>query len=121
MKTFARSLGRGAAVAVAAGAALFGGAATAGAEPPNCTTADVTAVMTGVSAHMSAYLWTHPDVNAFFTSLQGQNKKDVAAKTKAYLAENPQVKAELDVIRQPAVDLRNRCGIPVEAEISGVL
>nr|WP_286175276.1 heme-binding protein [Mycobacterium sp. DL99] len=95
--------------------------ATASAEAPNCTTADVTAVMASVSTNMTGYLFTHPDVNAFFTGLQGQSKSATAAQTKDYLNQNPQVRAELDAIRAPALDLRNRCNIPLEAEISGVI
>lgn len=49
--------------------------------PPNCTAADLAGVMSGVAASTSAYLFTHPDVAA---DLQG--------------------------IRQPSVDFRNRCG-----------
>ncbi len=120
MKLVTRSRSCVAAV-LGAGAVLLGTSAPAFAEPPNCTTADITAVMAGVSTNMSGYLFTHPDVNAFFTGLQGQGKKTPADKTKAYLNENPQVRAELDAIRAPAVDLRNRCNIPLEAEISGVI
>jgi hypothetical protein len=53
----------------AAGAILFGTAPSALADPPpNCTAADLAGVSAGVSASTSAYLFTHPDVNAFFTS-----------------------------------------------------
>ena len=121
MKLVARSFGRLTAAALGAGAVMLGASATAGAEPPNCTTADVTAVMTGVSANMTGYLFSHPDVNQFFTGLQGQKKSDVKRQMHDYLNQNPQVRAELLAIRQPAVDLRNRCEIPVEAEIAGVL
>lgn len=103
---------RSACAAVAVGAALLGGAATAVADdgPPNCTAADLAGVMTGVSAATSAYLFTHPDVNAFFTSLKGQPRDVVADKVGAYMETNPQVKAELRGIRQPSVDFRARCG-----------
>ncbi len=77
--------------------------------------------MTGVSAAMTAYLFSHPDVNNFFTSLHSQPKADVRSQTQAYLQANPQVRAELDQIRAPAVDLRNRCNIPPSALIYGVL
>ncbi len=116
-----RSFGRAAVVAFGAGAVMLGASATASAEPPNCTAADVTAVMSAVSTNMTAYLFTHPDVNGFFTGLQGQSKSDVAQQTKTYLGNNPQVRAELDAIRAPAMDLRNRCNIPIAAEISNVI
>ena len=58
-----------------AGAMLFGvlpaATATAGPPPPNCTAADLAGVASGVSASTSAYLFTHPDVNKFFTEPRG--------------------------------------------------
>ena len=54
-----------------AGALLVGMAPSALATPPNCTAADLAGVSAGVSAATSAYLFTHPDVNAFFTGLEG--------------------------------------------------
>jgi hemophore-related protein len=122
MKSAIRSLGRTAAVVACTGGVLLGAAGTAAADPaPNCTAGDVTAVMTGVSAGMTTYLFTHPDVNDFFTSLQGLSKDDAKQKTKDYLAANPQIHDELRAIRQPGKDLRDRCGIPLKAEIAGVL
>ena len=79
-------------------------------EPPNCTAADLAGVAAGVSASTSAYLFTHPDVNWFFTSLEGQPRDEVRDEVQTYLDANPQVKAELTGIRQPLVDLKNRCG-----------
>ncbi len=86
------------------------GIAAAQPPPPNCTAADLAGVMAGVSAATSAYLFTHPDVNNFFTTLKGQPKEQIRAQAREYLAANPQVRAELQGIRQPAVDFRNRCG-----------
>jgi heme-binding protein len=96
-----------------AGAMLFGAmplAAAQGDAPPNCTAADLAGVASGVSASTSAYLFTHPDVNWFFTSLEGVPRDEVQDDVKAYLDANPQVKADLTGIRQPLVDLKNRCG-----------
>ena len=121
MNRVTHSLIRATAIVLGAGAVVLAASATAAAEPPNCTTADVTAVMGDVSSNMSGYLFTHPDVNAFLTGLQGQSKSAAAEQTKTYLNNNPQVRAELDAIRRPAIDLRNRCNIPLEAEISGVI
>ncbi|MGY4710246.1 heme-binding protein [Mycolicibacterium sp. CBM1] len=122
MNSATRHIRRVAAVVLAGGGVLVGSAATAAADPiPNCTTADVTAVMTGVSASMTTYLFTHPDVNDFFTSLQGLKKSDAKQQTQDYLAANPQVRDELNAIRQPGVDLRNRCNIPLKAEIASVI
>jgi hypothetical protein len=55
-----------------AGALVVGTAPSAVAAPPNCTAADLAGVAAGVSAATSAYLFTHPDVNNFFTGLEGQ-------------------------------------------------
>jgi heme-binding protein len=77
--------------------------------PPNCTAADLAGVSSGVAAGTSAYLFSHPDVNAFFTSLKGQPKSAIRDDVQSYLNANPQVKADLQQIRQPLVDLKNRC------------
>jgi hemophore-related protein len=115
-----RSVRRVAAAAIGAGAVWLSVAGPAGLvlagpaaadPPPACTTADMTGIMSGVSAAMSSYLFTHPDVNAFFTGLQGLPKDQVKTQTQQYLNANPQIRAELDGIRQPSTDFRNRCGI----------
>jgi hemophore-related protein len=98
-----------------AGAMLFGALPSAMADdpannPPNCTAADLAGVASGVSAATSAYLFTHPDANWFFTSLEGLPRDQVRGKVTDYLDQNPQTKADLTGIRQPLVDLKNRCG-----------
>ena len=100
-----------------AGAMLFGALPSAMADdpannPPNCTAADLAGVASGVSAATSAYLFTHPDVNWFFTNLEGVPRDQVQADVEAYLDQHPQTKADLHGIRQPLVDIRNRCGDP---------
>lgn len=94
-------------------------AAPAGADPapPGCTTADMTGVMSGVSAATAAYLFTHPDVNVFFTGLQGLPKTQVRERTEAYLGANPTVRADLEAIRAPSRDFRDRCNLPQRALI----
>jgi heme-binding protein len=96
-----------------AGAMLFGALPLATAQPdapPNCTAADLAGVASGVSAATSAYLFTHPDVNWFFTSLEGLPREEIRDDVQTYLDANPVVKADLTGIRQPLVDLKNRCG-----------
>ena len=98
-----------------ASAMLFGAIPSAMADdpalnPPNCTAADLAGVASGVSAATSAYLFTHPDVNWFFTSLEGKPRDEVRTEVNDYLEDNPSVKADLTGIRQPLVDLKNRCG-----------
>jgi hemophore-related protein len=63
--------------------------------PPNCTAADLAAVSAGVAANTSAYLFAHPDVNDYFTSLKGQPRSDIRDQG----------------IRQPLTDMQNRCQI----------
>jgi hemophore-related protein len=101
-----------------AGAMFFGAMPLASAQPapppppppPNCTAADLAGVASGVSAATSAYLFSHPDVNWFFTSLEGVPRDEVRDDVQQYLDQHPQTKAGLTGIRQPLVDLKNRCG-----------
>lgn len=79
-------------------------------DPPNCTAADLAGVMSGVTAATSAYLFTHPAVNEFMTTLGDLPADQKKAALTAFLEANPEAKADLTGIRQPAVDFRNRCG-----------
>ncbi|MGB0437221.1 MAG: heme-binding protein [Mycobacterium sp.] len=108
-KTFARRM---LLATVGTGAVLLGTSLPAHAQPdpPNCTTADLAGIMTGVAAATSAYLYTHPPVNEFFTTLRDMPDDEKEAVLVAYMDANPQVLAELQGMRQPAVDFRNRCG-----------
>ncbi|MCZ0730975.1 heme-binding protein [Mycolicibacterium sp. BiH015] len=100
------------------GAVLFGvlGAAPASAQPvpqndpPNCTAADFAGVASGVSAATSAYLFTHPEVNTFFSNLHGAPRAQIDAEVAEYLAAHPQIEAELKGVRQPLADIKHRCG-----------
>lgn len=104
---------------VIAAAAALGMAATAQADPPNCTAGDLSMVMSGVNASMGGYLLTHPDVNAFFTSLKGMSRDQMRDAIVAYGESNPQVKNEIQAIRQPANDFRDRCGAPLPDGMPG--
>ena len=100
-----------------AGAMLFGAAAIASAQPeplvpPPCTAAELARVMSGVTFDTSNYLTLHPDVNNFFTGLKGQPRDEISAKVQTYLDANPGVRTDLQGIRQPSVDFRQRCGAP---------
>jgi hemophore-related protein len=113
-----------------AGAMLFGAAATAAAQPAPppfppppppvpvavpvqpCTAAELARVMSGVSFDTSNYLAMHPDVNNFFTSLKGRPHEEIRAQVQTYLDANPQIRSELQRIRQPSADFRQRCGVP---------
>jgi hemophore-related protein len=104
--------------AVCAGAALFGASPLAyanqdpGANPPNCSAADLEGVRAGVDASTSAYLFTHPDLNDFMTSLKAMSREQVAAKVKQYMTTHPDEQADMSNIRQPLVDIKDRCGAP---------
>jgi hemophore-related protein len=79
------------------------------ARPPNCSAADVAGVAAGVATALSTYLFTHPDVNGFYTGLQDQPKDQIGANVQNYFSANPQEQADLEGIRQPLTDIRERC------------
>jgi hemophore-related protein len=105
-----------------AGAMLFGSAALAFAEPMpapppappplGCTAADLAQVSGGVATATSDYLFSHPDVNNFFTTLRGLPKDEIQPDIRSYMDANPQVHSDLTAIRQPLTDLRARCEQP---------
>lgn len=120
--TFASLTRRSAVSVLGAGGVLLGLAAPAVAyDGPGCTAADITAVEAQVATAMAGYLFTHPDVNAFFTSLDGLNRSESQSKAQAYLAANPQIKAEIGAIRGPGSALRDRCNIPDDHVHFGVV
>jgi hemophore-related protein len=96
-----------------AGSTLVGTAVTAAADPLNCTAADLAGVMSGVNAATQTYLFSHPDVNNFFTGLKGKSREEMSTEIAAYADANPQVRDELRAVRQPAADFRERCDAPV--------
>ena len=114
------------AAGLVSGAMLFGATGLdyprAGADPepapvgPNCTAADMAQVATGVAAATSVYLFSHPDVNDFFTSLKGTPRSEMRAKLQQYMDANPQVHADLEGIRQPITDFRSRCQVGPSAD-----
>jgi hemophore-related protein len=105
-----------------AGAMLLGGASLASAEPtpappppapaapaPGCTAADLAQASGTVGTAMGGYLFSHPDVNNFFTGLRGQPNEEIRGDVQNYMNANPQVESEINGIRQPLTDLKNRC------------
>ena len=77
--------------------------------PPDCTAANVASVAAGVATALSTYLFTHPDVNGFYTGLQDQPKDQIQDAVQNYFNANPQEQADLEGIRQPMTDIRQRC------------
>jgi hemophore-related protein len=115
MRTGRRAVAGALGAGAFAGAMLFGAIPSAMADdpalnPPNCTAGDLAQVASGVSAGTSVYLFTHPDVNWFFTSLEGLPRDQVRTEVAKYMDDNPMVKADLTGVRQPLLDLKNRCG-----------
>ena len=92
---------------------LFATTGTAAADPPprpsNCTAADVAGVAAGVATALTTYLLTHPDVNGFYTDLQDHPKDQIRDDVQNYFNANPQEQADLEGIRQPMTDIRQRC------------
>ncbi len=119
-RTVRRAVAGAAGAGAVAGAMLFGAipSAMAQPQPPNCTAADLAGVASGVSAATSAYLFTHPHVNDFFTGLEGMPRDEIHPIVENFLNINPQVKAELTAIRQPLLDIKNRCGTQLDPEVS---
>jgi heme-binding protein len=103
----------GAVAAGIAGALLPGTAGLAAADPPsrppNCSAADVAGVAAGVATALSTYLFTHPDVNGFYTGLEDRPKDQLRDDVQNYFGANPQEQADLESIRQPLTDIRERC------------
>ena len=100
----------------ATGAALLGvsplanAAQDPGNNPPGCTSADLEGVRAGVDASTSAYLFTHPDLNAYVSTLQGLSRDQVAQQVDGYMTTHPQEDVEMNGIRQPLMDLKDHCG-----------
>jgi len=98
---------------VVTGTLLCATAATATADPPprppDCTAANVASVAAGVATALSTYLFLHPDVNGFYTGLQDQPKDQIQDQVQNYFNANPQEQADLEGIRQPMTDIRQRC------------
>ncbi|WP_123025593.1 heme-binding protein [Mycolicibacterium stellerae] len=100
------------------GAALFAGTPLAyanedpNANPPNCSAADLEFARAGVQQATADYLFGHPDVNNFYNSLEGLTRDQSTPKVQAYMKAHPKTKADLTAIRQPLMDIKNRCGNP---------
>jgi heme-binding protein len=102
---------------IGVGVMLFGSASIALAEPgpavpaPNCTAGDLAVASGTVGTAMGDYLFGHPDVNDFFTSLRGQPNEEIHDRVQTYMDAHPLVESEINGIRQPLTDLRSRCDL----------
>lgn len=120
--TMCRALVRVCGTGAMAGAMLFGGASLAlaqptptppppvpAAPPPGCTAADLAQASGTVGTAMADYMFSHPDVNDFFTGLRGKPNQEIRGDVQNYMNANPQVQSDINGIRQPLTDLKNRC------------
>ncbi|CAN5702372.1 hypothetical protein BH09ACT8_BH09ACT8_33480 [soil metagenome] len=87
-------------------------------QPPNCTGGDFAGITAGVAAAMSAYLFTHPEVNAYVTDLESVPRGESVTRLVDYESAHPTVRAELAAIRQPLVDFDTRCGYGTEGGVA---
>jgi hemophore-related protein len=107
---------------VMAGATLLGGASLAFGQPmpppppsapaaatPGCTAADLAQASGTVGTAMADYMFSHPDVNDFFTGLRGLPNEEIRGDVQTYMSAHPQAESDINGIRQPLTDLRNRC------------
>ncbi|MDT5015537.1 MAG: heme-binding protein [Mycobacterium sp.] len=109
-RTVAITIGTG----VLATAFLFGNVSTAAADPPpppapGCSAGDFEQLKSQVASATATYMFTHPDVNAFFSTLKGQPKDQTRTQVDDFFAGNPQAQSELAAIRQPLRDMKDRC------------
>jgi hemophore-related protein len=104
---------------VAFGAAAVAGALLVGSVPaladpppppaPGCSAGDFEQTKSQVAAATSVYMYTHPDVNAFFSSLKGVGREQAKSQIDSYFAGNPQAQSDIAGIRQPLQDMKARC------------
>ena len=90
-----------------AGAVLFGGASSASAQPPpppappGCSAGDLAQYSGSVGTAMAGYLFTHPDVNNFFTSLRGLPNEELRGNVQNYMDAHPQVESQITGLANP--------------------
>lgn len=109
-RVLAAAVGAGAVM----GSTVFASLPSAVADPPpppapGCSAGDFEQVKADVSTATAGYMFSHPDVNAFFSTLKGQPRDQIRTEVSAYLDANPQTKSDLAGLRQPLRDMRDRC------------
>jgi heme-binding protein len=111
-----RSVRRRLVSVIGACAVLQAGVCTAAADPgpaaaPNCTAGDLAVASGTVGTAMGDYLFGHPDVNDFFTSLRGLPNSEIHDRVQSYMDAHPQTESDINGIRQPLTELRTRCDL----------
>lgn len=112
-----RTLRRSIVATVGGGLLLLAGASVASADPnlpppaPNCTAGDLAVASGTVGTAMGDYLFSHPDVNDFFTGLRGLPNAQIHDRVQTYMDAHPQTESDINGIRQPLTDLRSRCNL----------
>lgn len=90
----------------------LGVAVPAQAKPGDCTVSEEARLDAVAATKRADYLERHPDVNAGMSNALKNTPGDGAAKheaVQAYFDANPSARADLDAIRQPVQDFKNRC------------
>jgi hemophore-related protein len=108
-RAVACAIGAGAIVGVTCFAVPSASAAPPPPPAPGCSAGDYEQITSEVSAATSAYFFSHPDVNAFFSTLKGRPKDQTKGEVATYFDGNPQAKTDLAGIRQPLHDFKTRC------------
>ncbi|ORB53586.1 hemophore-related protein [Mycobacteroides saopaulense] len=93
-------------------AGALGMAAPVQAKPGDCTVSEEARLDAVEATKRAEYLERHPDVNAGMSNALKNTPGDGGAKheaVQAYLDANPTARADLDAIRQPVQDFKNRC------------
>lgn len=83
----------------------------AAADPPQCTAANLAHTTSTVTNNVGNYLDAHADANTAFTNLKGLPRPQMRAQAEQYLSANPQVKSDLQGLREPLTDLAQQCGV----------
>ncbi|MDT5093463.1 MAG: heme-binding protein [Mycobacterium sp.] len=99
--------------AVAATAVATGTSAVAGAAPPPCTAAELSSVVSGVTAQAAQFLEAHPDANDVLTQAGSQPPQTAKATVRGYFVGHPDQFLQLQGIAQPLIGMRSRCNASV--------
>ena len=116
------SLGMFAGGTIAAAAAAALAVPVANADPGNCTAANLSHTVSGVTAAAGSYLDAHPDANDALTAAGSQAPGDAEAALRGYFVGHPQELLDLRGIANPLSALRAQCSQTVSpAQISTLL
>jgi heme-binding protein len=87
--------------------------AVAGAAPPPCTAAELSSVVSGVTAQAATFLEAHPDANDVLTQAGSQPPQTAKSTVRGFFLSHPDQFVQLQGIAQPLVGMRSRCNAGV--------